>query len=63
MLPHHVLHRTFTILSLRAGQDPLHLQALEGWVSLAMVEHYAQTEDMDLLQAHKKHFPIDNLKT
>ena len=58
----HILRRTFTILSLRAGMDALHLQRLGGWASLAMVEHYAQMEDIDLLQAHKEHSPIDSLK-
>ena len=58
----HAMRRTFTILSLRAGMDPLHLQALGGWASLAMVEHYAQMEDVDLLQAHKAHSPVDSLR-
>jgi integrase/recombinase XerD len=57
----HVLRRTFAILSLRAGMDALHLQNLGGWASLAMVDHYAQMEDIDLLEAHKKHSPVDNL--
>ncbi len=58
----HVLRRTFTILSLRAGMDPLHLQALGGWASLSMVAHYAQMGDEDLLQAHAQHSPVDRLK-
>jgi site-specific recombinase XerD len=58
----HVLRRTFTILSLRAGMDPLHLQALGGWASLTMVSHYAQMVDEDLLQAHKAHSPVDSLR-
>jgi site-specific recombinase XerD len=49
----HVMRRTFTILSLRAGMSPLHLQALLGHASLEMVRHYAQMVDDDLLQAHK----------
>lgn len=57
----HALRRTFTILSLRAGMDVLHLQALGGWSDLEMVQHYAQMVDDDLLQAHKAHSPIDNL--
>ena len=57
----HALRRTFTILSLRAGMDVLHLQALGGWSDLEMVQHYAQMVDDDLLQAHKTHSPIDNL--
>jgi site-specific recombinase XerD len=58
----HSLRRTFTILSLRAGMDVLHLQALGGWSSLDMVFHYAGMVDDDLLQAHKAHSPVDSLK-
>lgn len=57
----HALRRTFVILSLRAGMDVLHLQAMLGHASLDMVQHYAQMVDEDLLQAHKAHSPIDNL--
>jgi len=57
----HALRRTFVILSLRGGMDVLHLQALGGWSSLDMVYHYAQLEDIDLLEGHKAHSPIDNL--
>jgi site-specific recombinase XerD len=58
----HSLRRTFVILSLRAGMDVLHLQAMLGHASLDMVQHYAQMVDDDLLQAHKAHSPIDNLQ-
>ena len=57
----HVLRRTFVILSLRAGMDVLHLQAMLGHASLDMVQHYAQMVDDDLLQAHQAHSPMDNL--
>ncbi len=57
----HALRRTFTILSLRAGMDSLHLQALGGWADLTMVAYYAQLEDIDLVEAHSKHSPIDKL--
>jgi integrase/recombinase XerD len=57
----HALRRTFVILSLRAGIDPLHLQALLGHAKLDMVMYYAQMVDDDLLQAHKTYSPIDNL--
>jgi site-specific recombinase XerD len=57
----HSLRRTFVILSLRAGMDPLHLQALLGHGSLEMVYYYAQMQDEDLLQAHNSFSPIDNL--
>ena len=42
--------------------DELHLQALGGRASLAMVAHYAQVVDEDLLQAHEAHSPVDSLK-
>ncbi len=57
----HAMRRTFTILSLRAEMDVLHLQALLGHASLDMVYHYAQMVDEDLLQAHEAHSPIDSL--
>jgi site-specific recombinase XerD len=57
----HSLRRTFVILSLRAGMDSLHLQALGGWSGLEMVQHYAQMVTDDLVQAHEAHSPIDNL--
>ncbi len=53
--------RTFVILSLRAGMDVLHLQALLGHSSLEIVQHYAQMVDDDLLESHRMHSPIDNL--
>lgn len=58
----HMLRRTFTILSLRAGMNPLHLQNLGGWTSLDMVQHYAGMVDDDLLAEHKAHSPIDSLR-
>ena len=57
----HSLRRTFAILSLRAGMSPLHLKGLGGWEGIAMVEHYAQLVDDDLMHAHQEHSPIDNL--
>ena len=57
----HALRRTFVILSLRAGMDVLHLQALLGHASLDMVQYYAQMVDDDLLESHQAHSPIDNL--
>ncbi len=57
----HCLRRSFVILSLRAGMDVLHLQAMLGHTSLTMTMHYAQMVDDDLLQSHKQHSPIDNL--
>lgn len=43
--------------------DVLHLQAMLGHASTEMVAHYAQMVDEDLLQAHKKFSPVDNLKS
>jgi site-specific recombinase XerD len=57
----HSLRRTFVILSLRAGMDVLHLKALLGHADFAMVEHYAQMEQLDLVQAHREHSPVDRL--
>lgn len=57
----HAMRRTFTILALRADIDPLSLQHLGGWEDLQMVDHYAQMDDEDLMRAHEKHSPIDNL--
>jgi integrase/recombinase XerD len=57
----HALRRTFVILSLRAGMDVLHLQALLGHASLDMVQYYAQMVDDNLLESHHAHSPIDNL--
>ena len=58
----HALRRTFVILSLRAGMNVLHLQAMLGHASLDMVRHYAQMVDDDILQAHEAHSPMDNIK-
>jgi len=57
----HALRRTFAILSLRAGMNVLHLQALGGWAALEMVRHYAQMVDDDLLQAHSQYSPVENM--
>ncbi len=55
------LRRTFVILSLRAGM-PLHqVQLMMGHTTPTMTLHYAQLEDIDLLEAHKAHSPVDNL--
>jgi len=58
----HALRRTWALLSLRAGMDALHLQALGGWADLEMVGYYASLEDSDLLKAHRDHSPIDQLR-
>jgi site-specific recombinase XerD len=58
----HAMRRTFVTLALRGGMDVLHLQALLGHADLTMVYHYAQMEDIDLLQAHARYSPVDRLK-
>jgi len=57
----HALRRTFATLSLRAGMDVFQLQALLGHSTLEMTRHYVRLLDEDLVMAHQKHGPIDNL--
>ncbi len=57
----HALRRTFTIMALRAGMNPVYVQNLAGWEDMQMLIHYAQMEDIDLLQEHHAHSPIDGL--
>ena len=55
----HILRRTFDNLSLRAGINPLHLQALMEHSSLEMTRRYIKMVDTELIQAHKEHGPIN----
>jgi integrase len=57
----HALRRTFATLSLRAGMNPLHLQALLGHTTLEMTRRYIQMVDDDLVEAHKEYGPVDNI--
>jgi site-specific recombinase XerD len=57
----HALRRTFATLSLRAGMNPLQLQALLGHTTLDMTRRYIQMVDEDLVNAHREHGPIDNI--
>jgi site-specific recombinase XerD len=57
----HAMRRTWTIFSLRAKMNALHLQNLGGWEDMEMVNRYAQMVDDDLLAEHKAHSPVDNL--
>jgi len=59
MVTAHMLRRTFATLSLRAGLNPLHLQALMGHASLDMTRHYIRLVDEDLQSAHEQHGPAD----
>jgi integrase/recombinase XerD len=55
----HSLRRTFATLALRAGMNPLHLQALLGHATLEMTRRYIQMVDDDLIKAHNAYSPID----
>jgi integrase/recombinase XerD len=57
----HALRRTFATLSLKAGMNPLHLQALMGHTTLEMTRRYITMVDDDLVVAHKEYGPIDNI--
>jgi site-specific recombinase XerD len=57
----HALRRTFATLSLRAGMNVFELQGLFGHASLEVTRRYVAMVDEDLIDAHKKHAPIDNL--
>lgn len=59
-LTSHMLRRTFATLSLRAGINPLHLQALMGHASLETTKSYIQLVDEDLINAHNNYGPIDH---
>ena len=53
--------RIFAMLSLRAGMNVFQLQGLLGHSSLEMTHHYVTLLDEDLIDAHQKHGPVDNL--
>ena len=55
----HALRRTFATLSRRSGMDLLELQALMGHASLEMTKRYIEMLEDDLIEAHRKHGPID----
>lgn len=55
----HMLRRSFATLSLRAGINPIHLQALMGHSSLEMTRQYIQMLDDDLIEAHREYGPVD----
>lgn len=57
----HALRRTFATLSLKAGMNPLHLQALMGHSTLEMTRKYISMVDDDLIVAHREHGPIDTM--
>jgi integrase len=57
----HALRRTFATLALKAGMNVFQLQGLLGHSSLEMTRRYVAMLDEDLVDAHKKHGPIDHL--
>ena len=56
----HALRRTFATLALKAGMNVFQLQGLLGHSSLEMTRRYVAMLDEDLVDAHKKHGPIDH---
>ena len=59
----HALRRTFATLSLKAGMNVFQLQGLLGHSTLEMTRHYVTLLNKDLIDAHQKHGPVDNLLT
>jgi site-specific recombinase XerD len=57
----HALRRTFATLALKAGMNVFQLQGLLGHSSLEMTRRYVALLNEDLIDAHKKHGPIDHL--
>jgi len=57
----HALRRTFATLALKAGMNVFQLQGLLRHSSLEMTRRYVTMLDEDLVDAHKKHGPIDYL--
>ncbi len=55
----HDFRRFFATSSLRAGIDPLHVQALLGHTSISMTMRYIQLVESDLQAAHAEHGPVD----
>lgn len=57
----HALRRSFATLSLKGGMDMVSLQTLLGHSSIETTRKYIQWLEDDLLEAHRKASPIDNL--
>jgi integrase/recombinase XerD len=58
----HALRRSFATLALQGGMDLVSLQMLLGHRDISTTRRYVQWLDDDLLTAHRKASPIDNLK-
>lgn len=57
----HALRRSFATLSLQAGMDLVSLQTLLGHSDISTTRKYIQWLESDLLEAHRRASPIDNL--
>jgi site-specific recombinase XerD len=57
----HALRRTFATLSLKNGMDLVSLQTLLGHSNISTTRQYIQWLESDLLEAHRRHSPVDNL--
>ena len=57
----HLLRHTFAVHFLRNGGDVLTLQRLLGHASLATTNRYVTLATGDLVAAHQRHSPLDNL--
>ena len=55
----HALRRTFVVMSLKGGMSLAHVQALMGHKTPTMTLEYAKLVDDDLIDAHRKHGPVD----
>ena len=58
----HMLRRSFATLALKNGMDIVSLQGLMGHRNLVTTRKYIQWLDEDLIAAHRRASPIDNLK-
>lgn len=57
----HSFRRLFALSMLRAGVDLMSLQLLMGHADLSILRRYLKQTDNDLLEAHIKGSPVDNL--
>jgi site-specific recombinase XerD len=57
----HALRRSFATLALQAGMDLVSLQTLLGRSDISTTRRYIQWLESDLLEAHRRASPIDNL--
>ncbi len=55
----HALRRTFATMALKAGMDLIRLQQLMGHSDLETTRQYVQILEIDLINAHRSHSPIE----